>query len=253
MNSSEFGIPQRQTTTTRSVLRVIGLRNQPKHTTPLLWSIGCEINILHNKVKGTHSHLEVAAAALTSCGDIILKQSRRSVSSSASVLIVEVHRSTVRQLRMFSLSDALCLMSEAETESMGNITLWLMMSSRSKRTRSRLIFPMLTVGDKSSTRQDALIMFPPFYSYNKIVSSSPKLHPTSPRIHTCTKLEYHIKIGIGSSDTSIGHIPKYDGHKGLSPEKVAAEGQIEIVTLTKVNHQNLVKFLGCCLETEAPV
>ncbi|TQD81828.1 hypothetical protein C1H46_032581 [Malus baccata] len=39
---------------------------------------------------------------------------------------------------------------------------------------------------------------------------------------------------------------------------VVHEGQIErfiyeIVTLTKINHKNVVKFLGCCLETEAPM
>ncbi|XP_024159428.1 wall-associated receptor kinase-like 8 isoform X1 [Rosa chinensis] len=27
----------------------------------------------------------------------------------------------------------------------------------------------------------------------------------------------------------------------------------EIITLTGINHQNMVKFLGCCLETEAPI
>ncbi|KAM5585034.1 wall-associated receptor kinase-like 8 [Rosa sericea] len=27
----------------------------------------------------------------------------------------------------------------------------------------------------------------------------------------------------------------------------------EIITLTQINHQNMVKFLGCCLETEAPI
>ncbi|XP_020412197.1 uncharacterized protein LOC18784974 isoform X2 [Prunus persica] len=263
------------------------------------------------------------------------------------------------------------LVSEAETQSMGNISFWLIMSSRSKRTRSRLIFPILMVGDMNSTQQDALIMFPSFYSYNRIVSGSPKLYPTTPRIHTRTKLEYHIKIGKGSSDTHLldtfqtmtrkynyhrksrrlrGYIPQHikvfpgpakltlglgfcfsclsfvisgiyfsvkkhkfiklkskffqrnrgllleqqialrggttiltaeeldmtadcykkthifvsggsgtgTSQKGLSPEKVVAEGQIEhfiseILTLTKVNHQNLVKFLGCCLETEAPV
>lgn len=62
------------------------------------------------------------------------------------------------------------LVSEGETESMGNISFWLIMSSRSKWTRSRLIFPMLMVGDMNSTRQDELIMFPSFYSYNRIVS-----------------------------------------------------------------------------------
>ncbi|CAL9009011.1 unnamed protein product [Prunus brigantina] len=263
------------------------------------------------------------------------------------------------------------LVSEAETGSMGNISFWHIMSSRSKRTRSRLIFPIFMVGDMNSTQQDALIMFPSFYSYNRIVSSSPKLYPTTSRIHTRTKLEYHIKIGIGSSDTHLldifqtmtwkynyhrksrrvrGYIPQHikvfpgpakltlglgfcfsclsfvisgiyfsvkkhkfiklkskffqrnggllleqqialhggttiltaeeldmnadcykkthifvsgdsgtgTSQKGLSPEKVVVEGQIErfiseILTLTKVNHQNVVKFLGCCLETEAPV
>ncbi|PQM40895.1 uncharacterized protein Pyn_38209 [Prunus yedoensis var. nudiflora] len=93
------------------------------------------------------------------------------------------------------------LVSEAETDSMGNISFWLIMSSRSKRTRSGLIFPMLMVGDMNSTRQDALIMFPSFCSYK--VSSSPKLYPTTPRIHTRTKLEYLMIIGIGSPDTHL--------------------------------------------------
>ncbi|KAM1784149.1 hypothetical protein ACFX11_042396 [Malus domestica] len=55
-------------------------------------------------------------------------------------------------------------------------------------------------------------------------------------------------------------------HKGLLSngaivaitETVVEEGQIgrfinEIVTLTKINHENVVKLLGCCLETEAPM
>lgn len=49
-------------------------------------------------------------------------------------------------------------------------------------------------------------------------------------------------------------------HWGLLPDKAMEEEQIEhfiseiVVTLTKkVNHQNVVKFLGCCLKTKAPI
>ncbi|XP_024183651.1 putative wall-associated receptor kinase-like 16 isoform X2 [Rosa chinensis] len=45
----------------------------------------------------------------------------------------------------------------------------------------------------------------------------------------------------------------------FAQEKVLVEeGQIEcfineIITLAHINHQNVIKFLGCCLETEAPI
>ncbi|XP_062011444.1 putative wall-associated receptor kinase-like 16 [Rosa rugosa] len=45
----------------------------------------------------------------------------------------------------------------------------------------------------------------------------------------------------------------------FAKEKVLVEeGQIkcfinEIITLAHINHQNVIKFLGCCLETEAPI
>ncbi|KAL6127351.1 hypothetical protein ACLB2K_075392 [Fragaria x ananassa] len=40
----------------------------------------------------------------------------------------------------------------------------------------------------------------------------------------------------------------------FGPEDYAVQRFVnEIITLTQINHQNMVKFLGCCLETEAPI
>ncbi|KAM1270212.1 hypothetical protein ACFX2I_002306 [Malus domestica] len=50
------------------------------------------------------------------------------------------------------------------------------------------------------------------------------------------------------SDGAIVDMRKTVVHKGQIERFI-----YEIVTLTKINHKNVVKFLGCCLETEAPM
>ncbi|PRQ50203.1 putative protein kinase RLK-Pelle-WAK family [Rosa chinensis] len=74
-------------------------------------------------------------------------------------------------------------------------------------------------------------------------------------------LEQHIanSHGPGAGCTKIFTAEELVMEIIFAQEKVLVEeGQIEcfineIITLAHINHQNVIKFLGCCLETEAPI
>ncbi|XP_021727476.1 LOW QUALITY PROTEIN: putative wall-associated receptor kinase-like 16 [Chenopodium quinoa] len=126
---------------------------------------------------------------------------------------------------------------------------WIYFSARRKK--------LMKLREKFFEQNGGLLMKQQLSQKGGTMESSKIFSADELKVATNNYSEDHI-LGKGGYGTVYKGILKDGREVAIKKSKVADESQVElfineVVILTQINHRNVVKLLGCCLETEVPL